>query len=246
MHDASVLTEMPTRSTSTVHKIAASAEPRSFNRLPTGSTNLEYKLSCTMPSQVCFQSLQGLSLADQNLVSRYGRGPIIPTPYSLIHEAFENIVDAHPEIIAANFGDKSITYQQLDLAANRLCHHLIESGLKPKQRVCLIVQRSMEMLVGILAVLKAGCQYVPIDGGVVSEQALEHIFSDTEAHFLLCLPQFWDKVRRFAKRDAIIIALGMDVGAFYPSTRPNVQLSSSDGAYAIYTSGRCYNSQCIL
>jgi non-ribosomal peptide synthetase component F len=79
---------------------------------------------------------------------------------------------------------------------------------------------------------------VPVDGGITSEQALMHIFTDTDARFILCLSKFWDKVRRFARRDAVIFALGMEVGAFYPSTKPAVQVSSHDGAYAIYTSGK--------
>jgi non-ribosomal peptide synthetase component F len=184
-----------------------------------------------------FHSSLGRSSGDVSILFRFGCGPIVSPSHSLIHEAFESIAKSHPSAIAARLGDNTITYQQLDIAANRLSHHLIDSGLKPRQRVCLVVQRSFEMLIGIFAVLKAGCQYVPIDGGVTSEQAFLHIFTDTDARFILCLPKFWDEVRRFARRDAIIFALGMEVGAFYPSTKPIVRVSSQDGAYAIYTSG---------
>lgn len=190
-----------------------------------------------MSIQLRFEGMSSLSLADQELLGRFGRGPTVPVPQSLVHKAFESIVDSHPEAIAAKVGDKTITYLQLDIAANRLAHHLIESGLKPRQRVCLVVQRSFEYLIGILAVLKAGCQYVPTDGGVTSDESLQHIFNDTGARFILCLPKFWDKVRRFAKKDAIILALAMDIGAFYSTERPNLDVSSGDGAYAIYTSG---------
>lgn len=171
------------------------------------------------------------------LVTHYGTGPALPVPHSLVHTAFESIVDSHPAAIAARIAEKNITYQQLETAANRLAHHLIDSGLKPRQRVCLVVQRSFEMLIGIFAILKAGCQYVPIDGGVASEQALHHIFTDTNARFILCLPRFWDKVRRFARRDAVIFALDMEVGSFYSPKRVELEVASQDGAYAIYTSG---------
>ncbi|KAF2034561.1 acetyl-CoA synthetase-like protein [Setomelanomma holmii] len=190
-----------------------------------------------MPNATCFQGLSYLSSEDQILVTRYGTGPALPVPHALVHTAFESIVDSHPTVVAARIADKTITYRQLDIAANRLAHQLIDSGLKPKQRVCLVVQRSFEMLIGIFAVLKAGCQYVPIDGGVASEQALMHIFTDTNARFILCLPRFWDKVRRFARRDAIILALSMDVGSWYPPVRVRLQIDRQDGAYAIYTSG---------
>lgn len=191
-----------------------------------------------MEEQIHFSNMSELSTEDQLFVSRHGRGPTLTVPCNTVHEAFESIVDAHPAVVAAIHGDRKITYHQLDLAANRLAHHLINSGLRPKQRVCLVVQRSVEMLIGLLAILKAGCQYVPIDGGVASDQALQHIFEDTECHFILCLPKFWDKVRRFAPRTAIVLELGMDTGAFYSPSRPCVKVSANDSVYAMYTSGK--------
>jgi non-ribosomal peptide synthetase component F len=190
-----------------------------------------------MQTHNTLHGFSNLSLEDQTQLAHFGHGPVIPVPHPSVHEAFERITELHPTITAAKFGDKSISYQQLDEAANRLAHHLISSGLEPRQRVCLVVQRSIDMLIGIFAILKAGCQYVPIDGGVTSEQALKHIFTDINARFIVCLPQFWDKIRRFARRDASIFALGGDVSASYPSTKPPVRINPQDGAYVIYTSG---------
>ena len=181
--------------------------------------------------------MHGLSPEDQSFVSRFGRGPKCSTPHATVHEAFESVVDSHPTAVAAVFGNDSITYLQLDLAANRLAHHLISSGLHPRQKVCLVVQRSIEMLVGFLAILKAGCQYVPIDGGVASDQALQHIFQDTETQFILCLPRYWDRVKQFASQEAIVLELGMTTGAFYPPSRPNLQVTANCGLFAMYTSG---------
>lgn len=185
-----------------------------------------------------FHNMSGLSLEDQTLVSKFGYGPRLTVPSETVHEAFERIVDEHPAVVAAVHQGQSITYLQLDLAANRLAHHLISSGLRPRQRVCLVVQRSIEMLIGFLAILKAGCQYVPIDGGVASDQALQHIFEDTEARFILCLPRYWDKVKQFASPDAIVLELNMNTGAFYSPSRPGVQVTAEDGLYAMYTSGK--------
>jgi non-ribosomal peptide synthetase component F len=190
-----------------------------------------------MQAQNTLHDFSNLSLEDQTQLAHFSYGPVIPVPHPSIHEAFERIVELYPTITAAKFGDKVISYQQLNEAANRLAHHLISSGLEPRQRVCLVVQRSIDMLIGIFAILKAGCQYVPIDGGVTSEQALKHIFTDINARFIVCLPKFWDKIRRFARRDASIFALGGDVSASYPSTKPLVRITPQDGAYVIYTSG---------
>ncbi|KAI4950065.1 hypothetical protein J4E91_004721 [Alternaria rosae] len=85
--------------------------------------------------------------------------------------------------------------------------------------------------------MKAGCQYVPIDGGVASDQSLRHIFDDTEAKFILCLPKYWDRAKRFAGQDVIVLELGMNTGAFYPPTRPAIEVTGQDGVYAMYTSG---------
>ncbi|KAF2023996.1 acetyl-CoA synthetase-like protein [Setomelanomma holmii] len=163
-----------------------------------------------MDGQVCFSNMSNLSAET-------------PVPHGTIHEAFESIVDTHAGIMAAVHGQRKITYHQLDLASNRLAHYLISSGLRPRERVCLVVQRSLEMLIGLMAILKADCQYVPIDDGVASNEALRHIFEDAEARFILCLPSFWDRVKRFA--------------GFYPPTRPNIKVSSKDRVYAMYTSG---------
>lgn len=179
------------------------------------------------------------------MLSRFGRGPSIPAPYKNINAAFEAVAASHPTVIAAKFSGRSITYQELDSLANRLANHLIQTGLKPRQRVCLVVQRSFEMLVGIFAVLKAGCQYVPMDGGVTSEQAMKHIFTDSDARFVLCHPRHRDKITPFVRKDAVIITLEPEVYAHCQATKPPVKISSEDGAYAIYTSGMYfYHFEC--
>jgi non-ribosomal peptide synthetase component F len=190
-----------------------------------------------MDSPGLFRELNGLALEHQTLISRFGRGPTIPVPHETVHGAFESIASAHPSTPAAKHHGKVITYAELDAAANRLANHLIDTGLAPKQRVCLVVQRSFEMLIGILAILKAGCQYVPIDGGITSDQALQHILRDTNSRFVLCLPKFEGKIKQIRESDVITVVLGADVEAFSSKVRPCVPVSASDGVYAIYTSG---------
>jgi non-ribosomal peptide synthetase component F len=169
-------------------------------------------------------------------VSHFGQGPQIPIPYSTIHAAFEHIVDTHPDAIAAIHAGDSLTYLQLDLAANRLAHYLIASGLRPRQRVCLVVQRSLEMLIGLLGILKAGCQYVSIDGGVVTDTALRHVVKDTGARFILCLPRYWDRVKSLSGA-CVVLEVGLETGLFYDKARPAVHVDGEDGVYAMYTSG---------
>ena len=198
-----------------------------------------------MSSSGNFQSISTLSNEDQVLFAKFAYGPAVTPPHSLVHEAFENQVDTYPSAIAAKHAGNTITYAELDLAANRLANYLIESGLTPQQRVCLVMQRSIHMIVGILAVLKSGCQYVPLDGGVVSNEALQHTLSDTGASFILVLPKFEDRVKVYATQGAHIVCLGTNQEEFSPSSRPPVRVAASHGAYAIYTSGEHIKSRSV-
>lgn len=109
-----------------------------------------------------FNNLDVLSPADRVLFNSFGRGPKIDIPFEYIHQAIEHFVDIQPDAIAAEHEGVTITYRQLETSANILANRLIKSGLQPRQRVCLVVQRSINMIVAILAVLKSGCQYIPL------------------------------------------------------------------------------------
>ncbi|NEP15181.1 MAG: AMP-binding protein, partial [Symploca sp. SIO2C1] len=80
-----------------------------------------------------------------------------------IHELFEAQVEKTPEAIALVFEEQRLTYSQLNSKANQLAHHLQELGVKQQMLVGICVERSLEMIVGLLAILKAGGAYVPLD-----------------------------------------------------------------------------------
>jgi non-ribosomal peptide synthetase component F len=112
-----------------------------------------------------FYRLETLSPTDRSLFNHFGRGQSIWPPFSLIHQAFENVVDTQPQSMAVDHDGRSMTYRELEEAANILASRLMLQGLRHQQRVCLVVQRSSFMTIAILAVLKCGCQYVPLGGG---------------------------------------------------------------------------------
>ncbi|KAH7346805.1 hypothetical protein BKA65DRAFT_585874 [Rhexocercosporidium sp. MPI-PUGE-AT-0058] len=184
-----------------------------------------------------FQGLESLTFADQVLFNQFGRGRNIPTPFSTIHTAFESKVDQQPKTVAVEQDGRSLTYQELERAANGLANRLISMGLEPRQRVCLVVQRSLPMAIAMLAVLKAGCQYVPLDGQVTAESALRHIMKDTQAPFVLCLEKFYARVQQLAEPTARIVVLDSSIEEPESTLRPNLHVSRADGAYCIYTSG---------
>ena len=81
----------------------------------------------------------------------------------LVHELFEAQADRTPDAVALASAGESLTYAELNARANRVAHHLRELGVGPDVRVALCVERSVEMVVGLLGVLKAGGAYVPLD-----------------------------------------------------------------------------------
>jgi len=176
---------------------------------------------------------------DLELLIRYGQGEAISPPFSLVHKAFEHRADVQPNSVAAEYSGISITYAELELKSNALANLLISNGLQPRQRVCLVVQRSIHMLVGILAVLKCGSQYVPLDGGVTPEHYISHLVKDTEASTILCLSAFVSKVLRCVSKDIPLVVLDGEDNwlANSPTSRPVVDIAPADGAYIIYTSG---------
>ncbi|KAI0022951.1 surfactin synthetase subunit 3 [Xylariomycetidae sp. FL0641] len=188
-----------------------------------------------------FHSLDRLSPADRTFFNKHGRGPQVEIPFPFVHQAFEHIVDTHPEATAVRQQDgQTITYGELERRANMLSNDMTRQGLRPGDRVVLVVSRSIAMIVGILAVLKAGAQYVPLDGGIVSEDSLQHIFTDTGARFVFCLRKFRAKVDRHAGQTVQrVVELDTHFAGDRAGdeARPDLHLSPDSGAYVIYTSG---------
>ncbi|KAF8975161.1 hypothetical protein BGZ46_009381 [Entomortierella lignicola] len=153
-----------------------------------------------------------------------------------IHHSFESFVLESPDACAVVFEDQSLTYAELNERSNRLAHQLIELGVKPDMRVALCVNRSLAMIVGLMAILKAGGAYVPLDPAYPSDR-LAYMLVDAEPVLLLA-----DRNGRNALKNADLESLTI-LDPNYPSTsytsvNPVVDgLSPQHLAYIIYTSG---------
>jgi non-ribosomal peptide synthetase component F len=104
--------------------------------------------------------------------------------HQCIHQLFEQQVQRSPEAIALVYEDQSLSYRQLNTQANRLAHHLIDHGVRPDDRIALCVERSLAMVIGLLAILKAGAAYVPLDPAYPTDR-LTQILHDAQPHLLL-------------------------------------------------------------
>lgn len=187
-----------------------------------------------------FHELESLSPTDRDLFRRFSHGPRVEPKFSLVHKAFEDVVDTYPSLAAAEHDGNTVTYRELEILSNLLANSLIRNGLQPRQRVCLVLQRSIDMIVAILAVIKCGCQYVPLDGGVVPDGVMSHILEDTQAQYVLCLEKFHHKVQQCASSTTTIVVLDApkdEKSGSLSTERPTVDVNSSDGLYIIYTSG---------
>ncbi|MBD9580531.1 non-ribosomal peptide synthase/polyketide synthase [Delftia sp. DLF01] len=111
--------------------------------------------------------------------------PLAPQgPRSTVHALIAQQASARPEAIALRMGDAHMSYAQLDAQANRLARHLVELGVGPDKVVGVALERSMDMVVALLAVLKAGGAYVPLDIAYPSDR-LAFMLQDSEAMLLI-------------------------------------------------------------
>src|SRR5437016_1803543 len=101
-----------------------------------------------------------------------------------VHDLFEAQVERTPEAVAVESAGQTLTYRELNTRANQLAHYLRERGAGPDAPVGLCVERSLEMVIGLLGILKAGGAYAPLDPAYPVER-LSQMLSDAQAPLLL-------------------------------------------------------------
>ena len=150
-----------------------------------------------------------------------------------LHQLFENQVDQSPQAIALVFDDKQMTYQELNEKANQLAHFLQKMGVKPDSLVGICVDRSLEMVIGILGILKSGGAYLPIDPTSPDER-VAFIFKDAAVDIVLSHSDFSDK---FSAIQSQIFYLDQEDFQSMKIENPHSQVNKNNLAYVIYTSG---------
>ncbi|TNH41880.1 non-ribosomal peptide synthetase [Photorhabdus luminescens] len=151
-----------------------------------------------------------------------------------IHQLFERQVEKKPAATALIAGDKTLSYAELNARANRLTHQLIKQGIGQNDHVAILLERSIELVVAQLAILKAGAVYVPIDPGVPDERK-NWLINDCLAKLLLTSAQ----ADIPADLDIPLIRLSdeTDVSKEEEGFNPDLLCSSTAPAYIMYTSG---------
>lgn len=181
-------------------------------------------------------------LTDSTLPKGMGMGETVTCPFKTTTEAFYHHASRFPNATAVldlSDGQKQLTYQQLAARAQSLAKALHGLGVRPGQRIPLVVKRGVEMVVGIWAVLSCGAQYVPLDGGVVPDSSLRHVVDQAGDSIILCMGSTEERLRKLLPYSQTVriedhwnptpLTIGTDV----------MDLATPElGCYVIYTSGK--------
>ncbi|HYD81948.1 MAG TPA: condensation domain-containing protein, partial [Paucimonas sp.] len=150
------------------------------------------------------------------------------------HKLFEAQVEAAPQAAALVFDDAELSYAELNIRANRLAHRLVAEGVGPDKRVGICIERSVDMIVSLLAVLKAGGAYVPLDPNYPSDR-LAYMADNAGIHIVLGSAHTLQRtgLARAARR-ALDVTVMPATGSAH---NPDVPIRLGNLAYVMYTSG---------
>ena len=152
-----------------------------------------------------------------------------------VHELFERQVEQTPDNVAVEYGSQEITYRELDRRANQLARYLRKQGAGPEMVVGIWVERSMEMVVGILGILKAGGAYMPLDGNY-PEERLEYMIEDAQVALMLVGKE---QEKRMPRVWVPVVVMDGEDREWEREEEGRVESGAYGGnlAYVIYTSG---------
>lgn len=167
-----------------------------------------------------------------NTISEY------PSNKTII-DLFEEQVEKTPDKVAVKKDNEEISYRELNNKANAIAHKLREKGIKENDYCIIMCQRSIEMIIGIYGILKAGAAYVPVDPNYPKER-IDYIFNDCKAKAIVIFNE-GEIARNSIKSDMEIIDL-TDKSVFIGDTKNPEKINTTDSTiYLIYTSGTTGN-----
>ncbi len=174
--------------------------------------------------------------AERELVVEQWNNTDAPYPqHATVHSIFEDWANETPDAIACVFGDKQVSYAELDERANRLAQRLFELSVRPGEPVGLCVERSDELLVCLLGILKAGGAYLPLDPEY-PEDRLRFMLSDSGARVLVSQEALAAKLPT-VDLFTVLIDVEAEELAEQPNEPLGIEIDPKGAAYVIYTSG---------
>ncbi len=153
-----------------------------------------------------------------------------------IHQLFEEQVKRTPEAIAAVFENWQLTYCELNSQSNQLARYLTKHNVGPGTLVGICMERSLEMIIGLLGILKAGGAYVPLDPAYPQER-LVFMLTDTQAPILLTQTHLTAQFAKIENLQPVCLDTDWDTIIQESEANPAAEITADSLAYVIYTSG---------
>jgi len=174
-----------------------------------------------------------LNPRERRMILRKCQGSNLEYPQVCVHQIFEQQAERDPDAIAVVSQGESISYRNLNERANRLANLLLHRGIQQESLVGVCVERSPEMIVALLGILKAGAAYVPLDSRLPVER-LRHLLDDAQPAVIISddrssRPEFGP--------DAIVLDRARDLLPRESNSNPQTSLAPNNLAYVMYTSG---------
>jgi amino acid adenylation domain-containing protein len=152
------------------------------------------------------------------------------------HQLIEEQAQKTPDAIALVWGDLHLTYAELERRANQLAHYLKKHGVGPETRVVICVERSLEMVIGVLGILKAGGAYIPLDAEFAKER-LPVILQDAQPTLLLTQQHLRSAKVSYANIKTVLLDSDWPIISQESTATPASRAAPQNLAYVIYTSG---------
>lgn len=176
-----------------------------------------------------------LTQSQQQLLMEWNQTHKEYSSVECIHKLFEAQVELTPDAVAVEQDGQRLTYRELSDRSNKIAHYLQSLGVKPETLVAICVERSLDMIAGLLGILKAGGAYVPLDPAYPQERITE-IITDTQLGFLLTQDKFQEKLLGYTGK-TICLDTDWEVIATHSTANPISDVQVNNLAYIIYTSG---------
>lgn len=192
---------------------------------------------CSSKPEYPVARLPIISIAERQKLLIEWNQTTIPVPADVcIHHLFAQQVARTPHSVAVAYKSKQLTYQELNTRANQLAHYLIQRGVKPDTLVGIQMERSIELVVGLLAIHKAGGAYLPLNPDFPADR-LALMIEDSQAPIILTQHRLIPNLTISTGVQVIAIDTSWGEIAQHPTTNPQTEVRPKHLAYIIYTSG---------